>query len=173
MPAVFCSRQRETGADRRGPLAPARLNPAVAHRTPLHILPGVDGGPAGDVYVVLHVTEHPFFEREGKDLFCAIPISFTQAALGTTVMIPTLDGDVKLTVPEATQTGTSFRIRKKGVPVLNGNGRGDLYVEVKVMTPEKLTKQQRELLDQLAGTLGQKNDPEKRGLLNKMKDMFS
>ena len=134
---------------------------------------GLDGGPAGDVYMVLHVTEHPLFEREGKDLFCAIPISFTQAALGATVMIPTLDGDVKLTIPEGTQTGTSFRIRKKGVPVLNGSGRGDLYVEVKVMTPEKLTRQQRELLEQLAGTLGQKNDPQKRSLLNKMKGMFS
>ncbi len=134
---------------------------------------GLDGGPAGDVYVVLHVTEHPFFEREGKDLFCAIPVSFTQAALGSTVMIPTLDGDVKVTIPEGTQTGTSFRIRKKGVPVLNGSGRGDLYVEVKVMTPEKLTRPQRELLEQLAETLGQKNDPQKRGLINKMKDMFS
>jgi molecular chaperone DnaJ len=134
---------------------------------------GLDGGPAGDVYVVLHVTEHPFFEREGKDLFCAIPISFTQAALGTTVMIPTLDGDVKLTIPEGTQTGTSFRIRKKGVPVLHGSGRGDLFVEVKVMTPEKLTREQRELLEKLAGTLGQKNDPQRRGLLNKMKDMLS
>jgi molecular chaperone DnaJ len=134
---------------------------------------GLDGGPAGDVYVVLHVTEHPFFEREGKDLFCAIPISFTQAALGTTVKIPTLDGEAMVTIPEGTQTGTSFRLRKKGVPVLNGSGRGDLYVEVKVMTPEKLTRQQRELLDQLAATLGQKNDPQRRGLLNKMKDIFS
>jgi molecular chaperone DnaJ len=134
---------------------------------------GLDGGPAGDVYVVLHVTEHPFFEREGKDLFCAIPISFTQAALGATLAIPTLDGEAMLTIPEGTQSGTSFRLRKKGVPILNGSGRGDLYVEVKVMTPEKLSKQQRELLEQLAATLGQKNEPQKRGLLNKVKDMFS
>jgi len=134
---------------------------------------GLDGGPAGDVYVVLHVTEHPFFERDGKDLLCAIPISFAQAALGATVKIPTLDGESTLVIPEGTQTGTSFRIRKKGVPVLNGPGRGDLFVEVKVMTPEKLTRQQRELLEQLAATLGQKNDPQKRGLLNKVKDMFS
>ena len=134
---------------------------------------GLDGGPAGDVYVVLHVTEHAFFEREGKDLFCAIPISFAQAALGATVTIPTLDGETTLVIPEGTQTGTSFKVRRKGVPVLNGNGRGDLYVEVKVMTPEKLTRQQRELMGQLAETLGQKNDPQKRGLLNKVKDMFS
>ena len=76
-------------------------------------------------------------------------------------------------IPEGTQTGTSFRVRKKGMPVLNSSGRGDLYVEVKVTTPEKLTRQQRELLEQLAQTLGQENKPQKRGLLNKMKDMFS
>jgi molecular chaperone DnaJ len=134
---------------------------------------GLDGGPAGDVYVVLHVTEHPFFERAGKDLHCAIPISFTQAALGATVKIPTLEGEATLDIPSGTQTGTSFRVRKKGVPVLNGNGRGDLYVEVKVATPAKLTRQQRELMEQLAETLGQENKPEKSSLLNKVKDMFS
>jgi molecular chaperone DnaJ len=138
-----------------------------------HADTGLDGGPAGDVYVVLHVAEHPFFERDGKDLHCAIPISFTQAALGATVKIPTLDGDATLEIPEGTQTGTSFRVRKRGVPVLNGNGRGDLYVEVKVATPGKLTRPQRELLQQLAETLGQENKPEKRSLLNKMKDIFS
>ncbi len=115
---------------------------------------GVDGGPAGDVYVVLHVTEHPFFEREGKDLHCAIPISFTQAALGAKVKIPTLEGEATLEIPEGTQSGTSFRVRKKGMPVLNGSGRGDLFVEVKVATPEKLTRQQRELLEQLARDTG-------------------
>ncbi len=134
---------------------------------------GVDGGPAGDVYVVLHVTEHAFFERDGKDLHCAIPISFTQAALGATVKIPTLEGEATLDIPAGTQTGTSFRVRKKGMPVLNSGGRGDLFVEVKVATPGKLTRQQRELLEQLAGTLGQENQPVKRSLLNKMKDMFN
>jgi len=134
---------------------------------------GLDGGPAGDVYVVLHVTEHPFFERDGKDLHCAIPVSFTQAALGATVKIPTLEGEATLELPAGTQTGTSFRMRRKGVPVLNGSGRGDLFVEVKVSTPTKLTHQQRELLEQLAETLGQENKPQKRSLLNKMKDIFS
>jgi molecular chaperone DnaJ len=133
---------------------------------------GLDGGPAGDVYVVLHVTDHAFFERDGKDLHCAIPISFTQAALGATVKIPTLEGEALLEIPEGTQTGTSFRMRKKGVPVLNGSGRGDLFVEVKISTPGKLTRQQRELMEQLAETLGQENKPEK-SLLNKMKDIFS
>ena len=134
---------------------------------------GVDGGPAGDVYVVLHVTEHKFFERDGKDLHCAIPISFTQAALGATVKIPTLEGDATLDIPEGTQTGTTFRVRKKGMPVLNSSSRGDLFVQVKVNTPAKLTKHQRELMEQLAGTLGQENQPVKSGLLDKVKDMFS
>jgi len=134
---------------------------------------GVEGGPAGDVYVVLHVTEHPFFERDGKDLHCAIPISITQAALGATVTIPTLEGEATLEIPAGTQSGTSFRIRKKGVPILNSSGRGDLYVEVKVTVPEKLTRQQRELLEQLAETLGQENQPQRRSLLNKMKDIFN
>ncbi len=134
---------------------------------------GLDGGPAGDVYVVLHVTEHSFFERDGKDLHCAIPISIAQAALGATVKIPTLEGEATLVIPEGTQTGSRFRLRKKGVPGLNSNGRGDLYVEVKVTIPDKLTRQQRELMEQLAATLGQENIPQKRSLLNKMKDIFS
>ncbi len=115
---------------------------------------GLDGGPAGDVYVVLHVTEHPFFERDGKDLHCAIPISITQAALGAKVTIPTLEGEATLEIPAGTQSETSFRVRKRGMPVLNSNGRGDLYVEVKVAIPEKLTRQQRELLEQLAADAG-------------------
>jgi len=134
---------------------------------------GVDGGPAGDVYIVLHVTEHKFFERDGKDLYCAIPISFTQAALGATVKIPTLEGEATLDIPEGTQTGTSFRVRKKGMPVLNSSSRGDLYVQVKINTPGKLTKHQRELMEQLAETLGQENQPVKSGLIDKVKDMFS
>jgi molecular chaperone DnaJ len=134
---------------------------------------GLDGGPAGDVYVVLHVSEHPFFERDGKDLHCAIPISIAQASLGATVKIPTLEGETTLVIPEGTQTGSSFRLRKKGVPGLNSNGRGDLYVEVRVTTPGKLTRQQRDLMEQLAATLGQENNPQKRSLLNKMKDIFS
>jgi len=134
---------------------------------------GLDGGPAGDVYVVLHVAEHPFFERDGKDLHCAIPISFTQAALGATLKIPTLEGETTLDVPAGTQTGTSFRVRKQGMPILNGNGRGDLFVQVNVSTPTKLTKQQRELIEKLAETLGQENLPEKHSLLNKVKEIFS
>jgi molecular chaperone DnaJ len=133
---------------------------------------GVHGGPAGDVYVVLHVKEHPFFEREGKDLYCVVPISYSQAALGAEISIPTLEGESVLKIPEGTQTGTSFRLRQKGVPVLNGRGRGDLLVEVKVQTPSKLTKRQRELLEELDQNSKVDNRPERRSLMSRVKDIF-
>jgi molecular chaperone DnaJ len=134
---------------------------------------GLDGGDNGDVYIVLHVSEHAFFERNGKDLHCGVPISFAQAALGATIKIPTLEGEASIDIPEGTQTGTTFRVRKKGMPVLNSSGRGDLYVQVKVTTPGKLNKHQRELMEQLAATLGHENKPVKAGLLDKVKDIFS
>jgi len=104
---------------------------------------GVHGGPPGDLYIVLHVKEHPFFEREGNDLHCVVPISFTQAALGADITVPTLEGEHVLKVPEGTQSGTTLRIRGKGVPVLNSRSKGDLYVEVRVQTPAKLSKRQK------------------------------
>ncbi len=133
---------------------------------------GAFGGPAGDLYIVLHVKEHPFFEREGHDLHCVVPISFSQAALGTEIQIPTLDGEHTLKIPEGTQPGTTFRIRSKGVPVLNGHGKGDLFVEVKVQTPTRLTKRQKELLQELDGTIRVENKPQRRTLLSKVKDIF-
>jgi molecular chaperone DnaJ len=133
---------------------------------------GFFGGPPGDLYVVLHVKEHPFFEREGNDLHCVIPISFTQAALGTDIKVPTMDGDQMLKVPDGTQSGTTFRIRNRGVPVLNGHGKGDLFVEVRVQTPTKLNKRQRELLTELSGMTQVENRPQRRTLLGKVKDMF-
>ncbi len=133
---------------------------------------GVHGGPAGDVYVVLHVKEHPFFEREGKDLYCVVPISYPQAALGSDITIPTLEGETVLKVPEGTQTGTSFRLRQKGVPVLNGRGRGDLFVEVKVQTHSKLSKRQRELLEELDSIGKIDNKPERRSLMSRVKEIF-
>src|SRR2546430_16003913 len=96
--------------------------------------PGVNGGPAGDLYVVLDVKEHSFFEREGKDLYCGIPVSFPQASLGAEVTIPTLYGDHVLKVPEGTQSGTSLRVKGKGVPILCGQGKGDLIGDVRVQT---------------------------------------
>lgn len=133
---------------------------------------GTHGGPAGDLYVVLHVKDHPFFERKGNDLHCVVPISFTQAALGTELKVPTLEGEHTLKVPEGTQSGQVLRIRNKGVPVLNGHGKGDLFVEVRIQTPSKLSKRQREILEELHGTAPVENKPQRRSLLGKMKDMF-
>jgi molecular chaperone DnaJ len=133
---------------------------------------GLYGGPSGDLYVVLHPKEHPFFEREGKNLYCVVPISFPQAALGTEIRVPTLDGDYTLKVPEGTQTGATFKAKGKGVPVLNGRGRGDLHIEVKVQIPTKLTQRQRELLEELRATTSVENKPVSRSLLNKVKEIF-
>jgi molecular chaperone DnaJ len=134
---------------------------------------GIHGGPYGDLYVVLHVKEHPFFERRGNDLYCVVPISFTQAALGTEIQVPTLESEQALKIPEGTQSGAVLKIRGKGVPVLNGHGKGDLFVEVRVQTPSKLSKQQRELLQELQGITQVENIPERRSILGKMKDMFN
>jgi molecular chaperone DnaJ len=134
---------------------------------------GAHGGPAGDLYIVLHVKEHSFFEREGKDLFCVVPVSFAQAAIGADITIPTLEGDHKLHVPEGTQTGTQIKLRGKGVPVLNGHGKGDIFVQIKVQTPTKLNKRQKELLQELETGSSVDNQPEKQSLMSKMKDMFS
>lgn len=133
---------------------------------------GYFGGPAGDLYIVLHVKEHAFFEREGNNLHCVIPVSFTQAALGVEIKVPTLDGEHNLKIPDGTQSGTTFRIRNKGVPVLNSHGKGDLFVEVRVQTPTKLSKRQRELLQELDGMGQIENRPQRRTLLGKVKDMF-
>jgi molecular chaperone DnaJ len=133
---------------------------------------GLNSGPAGDMYVILHVAEHDFYEREGNDLFCTVPISFPQAALGTEIGVPTFYGDHKLKIPAGTQSGHRFRIRGKGVPVLQGSGRGDMYVDVQVETPSKLNKHQRELLEQLSSELDVINAPQKGGLFHKVKDIF-
>ena len=131
------------------------------------------GGPSGDLYVVLEVRAHKFFERDGDDLHCVMPISFPQAALGTELEIETLHGPEMLKVPEGTQSGKEFRLRGKGVPHLNAHGRGDLVVEVRVQTPGKLTKQQKELMRQLGESMTVENVPQSRGLFEKVKEMFS
>jgi molecular chaperone DnaJ len=133
---------------------------------------GVFGGPPGDLYVVLHAEEHSFFVREGKNLYCVMPISFSQAALGAEIQVPTLENDYALKIPEGTQTGATFKVKNQGVPVLNGRGRGDLFVEVKVQTPAKLNKRQRELLQELHTTISVENKPVSRSLLNKVKEIF-
>jgi molecular chaperone DnaJ len=140
---------------------------------------GPGGGPPGDLYVVIHVQEHPFFQRDGNDLYCEIPLNFTTLALGGDITIPTLDGDAPFTIPEATQTGTTFRIRGQGMPDVSGRGKGDLLVTVKVITPKKLSREQRKVLEQLATSLPKekfeptpRDDQEDKGLFDRVKDIF-
>ena len=133
---------------------------------------GPNGAPAGDLYIVLRVKPHPFFEREGKDLYCSVPISFSQAALGSEIIIPTLDGEHKLKVPEGTQSGTTFRIRGKGLQALQSSSKGDLFVRVRVQTPSRLNKRQKELLEELGATSVMENKPEPRSLFDKVKEIF-
>jgi molecular chaperone DnaJ len=130
------------------------------------------GGPSGDLYVVLDVKPHKFFERDGDDLHCVIPVSFPQATLGAEIAVPTLEGEETLKVPEGTQSGKEFRLRGKGVPHLNASGKGDLIVEVRVQTPSRLNKQQKELMRQLAETLTIENAPARRGIFDKVKEIF-
>ncbi|HEX3940800.1 MAG TPA: molecular chaperone DnaJ [Acidobacteriaceae bacterium] len=132
------------------------------------------GGPSGDLYVVLSVKPHEIFEREGNDLHCVVFASFPQVALGVEIEIGTLEGMATLKIPEGTQSGRKFRLRGKGVPRLNERGRGDLVVEVVVQTPKKLSKAQRELIEQLDEALPAENTPASRSsFLGKMKELFS
>ncbi len=134
--------------------------------------PGLHGGRPGDLYVVLKVEEHPFFDRQDNDLHCTIPINVAQAVLGTEIEVPTLDGSEPLRIPEGTQSGATFRLRHRGVPDVNGRGRGDLVVQIQVKVPAKLTREQRKLFEQLRATLPWDNTPARKGVFEKVKDYF-
>jgi len=134
--------------------------------------PGANGGPPGDLYVVLKVKEHAFFERQENDLHCTIPINLAQAALGADIEVPTLEEPYRLRVPEGTQNGAMFRLRGKGVPSVNGTGRGDIQVHIDVKIPTRLTRDQRKILEQLRDTLPVENQPAEKSLLGKVKDYF-
>jgi molecular chaperone DnaJ len=131
------------------------------------------GGPRGDLYVILSVRAHDYFERKGYDLYCVLPISFPQAAMGDDFEIPGIDGAVSIKIPEGTQSGKELRIRGRGVPYLNERGKGDLIVKVVVQIPRKLNRAQRDLVAKLAESMAVDNKPTSPGLLEKMKDLFS
>ena len=135
---------------------------------------GGKGGPAGDLYVVLNVHEHEFFERREHDLYCHIPISFAQAALGAQIKVPTLEGEEeKLTVPQGTQSGSTFRVKGRGVSKRGGSARGDLFVTLDVVVPTKLNREQKDLLTKLASTLETENKPIQKKILERVKEIFS
>lgn len=134
---------------------------------------GAQGGPPGDLYVVIHVRDHEFFQRDGNDLHCEVPLSITTLALGSEITVPGINGEETLKVPEGTQTGTTFRVKGKGMPDVSGRGHGDLLVTVQAVTPKKLSREQRKLLEQLADTLPpQKFEPRRNGERDEDRGIF-
>ena len=182
--ATPCATCRGAGYVARERKLTVKIPPGIAEGQQLRLQgegeAGVAGGPAGHLYVVIHVHDHEFFRRDGVNLFCEIPVNFTTIALGGEIQVPTLDGVDSVKVPEGTQTGTTLRLRGKGLPDVNGRGKGDLFATVQVLTPRKLNKEQRQLLEQLAKALPkEKFEPrphgeevDERNLFDRVKDMF-
>lgn len=133
---------------------------------------GTNGGPSGDAYLTIFVREHELFKRNGNDIYCEVPITYAQAALGAEIKVPTIDGSVAYTIDEGTQSGTKFRLRGKGVKYINRDVRGDQYVTVSVEVPKKLSKKQKELLKEFDESLDEKNNTKQKGFFDKLKDMF-
>jgi molecular chaperone DnaJ len=154
---------------------PSATNDGAVRRVAREGEPGRAGGAAGDLHVVVRVRPHPLFARQGFDVVCEIPVSFSQAALGAQVEIPTLDGKVKMRVPEGTQSGRTFRLRGKGIPKGPGRPRGDQHVRVVVETPTNLTARQRQLLEDLAREGGEHAGlgyPRRKTFLDKVRELF-
>jgi len=180
-----CQTCRGAGRVTRERKITVKIPPGIATGQQLRLQgegePGMAGGPSGHLYVVVHVQEHEFFRRDGNNLFCEIPVNFTTLALGGEIQVPTLDESDTVRVPDGTQTGTTFRLRGKGMPDVNGRGRGDLFVTVQVQTPKKLTREQKQLLEQLAKSLPKdtfeprvrgEEEHDERNLFDRVKDMF-
>jgi molecular chaperone DnaJ len=130
------------------------------------------GGPAGDLYVFLHLRDHDIFQREGDDLFCEVPMPFATAALGGELEVPTLTGAATIKVPAGTQGATTFRLRDRGMPSLSSGRKGDLHVEVQVEVPTKLNREQREKLEEFTALIGEKNSPMQESFFEKAKRFF-
>jgi molecular chaperone DnaJ len=171
-----CPRCRGRGKVDSEATLTVRVPPGVDTGTRLRLSgegePGDNAGPPGDLFVVLHVREHPLFQREDSDILCEVPISFTDAALGASIDVPTLDGKLKMKIPQGTQSGKIFRLRGKGIPDLNGRGRGDQHVRVVIETPTHLSKEQRNLLEQFAAIANPDSLPQSRSFWGKVKELF-
>ncbi len=134
---------------------------------------GLRGGPTGDLYIFLSIKPHEFFQRDGADIFCRVPIAMTTAALGGNIEVPTLDGTrVKMPIPAGAETGKQFRLKAKGMPVLRSNVQGDMYIQVEVETPKNLTRRQRELLEEFATEAKADNSPASSGFFSRVKEFF-
>jgi molecular chaperone DnaJ len=170
-----CSSCKGSGRVKRERTLQVRIPPGVDDGTRMRLggegEASTQGGPAGDLYVVLHVREHPVFRRDGAALRCDVPVSFSQAALGAKIPVPTLEGDEEIDLPAGTQSGTILRLQGRGVPSLDGRRRGDLLATVIVVTPTRITAERRKLFEQLAAMEGE--DTSDRSLFDRVKDIFS
>ena len=166
-----CPDCRGTGAVRKRKTIKVNIPAGIDHGQTISLRgqgnAGRNGGPAGDLLITVMVQPHELFRRDGVDVFCEAPITFTQAVLGAELEIPTIDGKVKYSIPEGTQTGTVFRLKGKGIPVLNGRGRGDQYVTVTIETPRNLNKEQKEALRRFSETLGESNYEKRKSFFKK------
>ena len=134
---------------------------------------GLRGGPAGDLYIFLSIKPHEFFQRDGADLFCRVPIAMTTAALGGQIEVPTIDGGkTRVKIPEGSESGKQFRLKSKGMPVLRSKQLGDLYIQVEVETPKSLTRKQRELLKDFEKASNDSTNPESTGFFARVKEFF-
>jgi molecular chaperone DnaJ len=171
-----CLNCKGTGAVEAESQLTVKVPPGVDSGVRLKLMgegePGENGGPNGDLYVTVHVKEHPIFSREDTEVLCEVPISFTQAALGATIDVPTLDGKVKMKIPGGTQTGKVFRLKGKGIPALSGYGRGDQHVRVVIETPTNLSREQRDLLERFASLSGENTNPQSQSFFSKVKELF-
>lgn len=173
-----CDRCSGTGKERRTKTLNIKIPAGVDTGSVISLKgegePGEKGGPRGDLYIYIQVEPHNIFEREGTNLYCEIPISFSQAALGADLRVPSLEGKLKYTIEPGTQTGTTFRLKGKGVPNVRNGKKGDLYVRVKVEVPKKLSDKQRELIEQLAHESGEEiGMSKKKSIKEKIKEAFN
>ena len=172
-PCKECKGQGAIQTDRKLKVTiPAGVDNGTRLRLPREGQAGVHGGPPGDLYVFLKVKPHPIFERHENNLHCTVPINVAQAALGTEVNLLTFDGLQTVKIPEGTQSDTQIKLKHLGVPNVNGHGRGDLFVHIDVRVPAKLSREQRKLFEELRETLPAENEPQEKGLFDKVKDLF-
>ena len=173
-PCTKCSGQGRVNEDRSLSVnIPAGIEDGTRIRLAGEGEAGMRGGPQGDLYIFLSVKPHEFFQRDGADLYCTVPVSMTTAALGGQFDVVTLDGaKTRVKVPEGTQTGRQFRLKSKGMPVLRSSHMGDLYIQIAIETPQRLTKRQRELLEEFESLSSRENNPESSGFFSKMRHFF-
>jgi molecular chaperone DnaJ len=172
-PCTQCKGEGYTRSERKLRInVPAGVDNGTRLRLAGEGQPGPQGAPPGDLYVVLRVKDHPIFQRHEDNLHCLIPVNIAQAALGAEVDLLTFDGLQTVKIPEGTQSGQQIKMRGLGVPNVNGGGRGDLIIHLEVRTPTKLTREQRKLFEQLRELLPAENEPQEKGLLDKVKEFF-